>query len=96
MSGSMPCFSIAKPPHPHIHKSSFHSQLHLTQQAMFGHSLTSTWANAFAGRARSFGVWVTLESLCAAGVFAMYGRPMLQTARVRATERLAGPPSRSF
>ncbi|TRM60241.1 hypothetical protein BD626DRAFT_572012 [Schizophyllum amplum] len=43
---------------------------------MFGHNLTSTWANAFAGRSRSFGIWVTLEALCGAGVFAMYGRPM--------------------
>ncbi|KAL1707309.1 hypothetical protein EV121DRAFT_256186, partial [Schizophyllum commune] len=41
---------------------------------MLGHSLTSTWTNAFAGRVRSFGVWVTLESLIGAGIFAMYGR----------------------
>ncbi|KAL1677376.1 hypothetical protein EV122DRAFT_265850 [Schizophyllum commune] len=40
---------------------------------MLGHSLTSTWTNAFAGRVRSFGVWVTLESLIGAGIFAMYG-----------------------
>ncbi|KAI5899532.1 uncharacterized protein SCHCODRAFT_02605383 [Schizophyllum commune H4-8] len=63
---------------------------------MLGHNLTSTWTNAFAGRVRSFGVWVTLESLIGAGIFAMYGRPMLQTVRIRATERLAGPPSRKF
>ncbi|KAL1735426.1 hypothetical protein EV714DRAFT_244383, partial [Schizophyllum commune] len=44
---------------------------------MLGHSLTSTWTNAFAGRVRSFGVWVTLESLIGAGIFAMYGRPIL-------------------
>ncbi|KAI4521570.1 hypothetical protein EV122DRAFT_279175 [Schizophyllum commune] len=56
---------------------------------MLGHSLTSTWANAFAGRARSFGVWVTLESLIAGGIFAMYGRSTMQAARLRASERIA-------
>ncbi|KAL1743473.1 hypothetical protein HDZ31DRAFT_65011 [Schizophyllum fasciatum] len=58
---------------------------------MLGHSLTSTWANAFAGRARSFGVWVTLEGLIGASIFAMYGRSTMQAARLRATERIAGP-----
>ncbi|KAL1681540.1 hypothetical protein EV122DRAFT_275276 [Schizophyllum commune] len=41
---------------------------------MFGHSLTSTWANAFVGRSKSFGIWVLMESLVAGGIFTMYGR----------------------
>ncbi|KAI4527419.1 hypothetical protein K523DRAFT_289670 [Schizophyllum commune Tattone D] len=56
---------------------------------MFGHSLTSTWANAFVSRSKSFGIWVLMESLVAGGIFTMYGRTALQGGRARAAQRVA-------